>query len=91
MTQITNDMLTDWFPVEISPVRAGWYDVKYSMTHDDSRAHRYFFDGVEWTMPLSDGSRVRCAYGNNVSTVQEVWRGVTEEANFLLNWPWPKK
>lgn len=81
MTQITNDMKTDWFPAEVNPVRKGFYETKLAGV--DEIWLRYWDHNSWWY----DGAVefVECIVQDRE------WRGLTEEGALRAQWPWPKK
>jgi hypothetical protein len=79
------DPVTDWFPIDIEPVRRGLYQVRY-----DGQAEAFSYaswDGAEWciekpTSGAGSGIRPRVNRANMTS-----WRGLTEEgARMLTGW-----
>lgn len=81
MTQITNDMLTDWFSRDARPVRSGLYETRIA-PDDPVGVIRLWMNGAWWF----EGQvvQVRCA------VQRREWRGLTEEAKLYLSWPWDK-
>ena len=79
MIQITDDMLTDWYPRTETPARPGLYETRIGS--DDPVGVLRKWTGVRWIVPIQN---TECAIQ------RREWRGLTEEAKFYLSWPWNK-
>jgi len=100
MTQITEDMLTDWYSAESSPVREGVYELLNTSTGRTFYARR-----IEKLMYGKFVNVHLTGWSNGYSTPEEAaeattfgvvqdrwpWRGLTEEGLFRVQWPWPHK
>jgi hypothetical protein len=88
MTQITNDMLTDWISAEVKPVRPGVYQTLMKSGSVFWRA----FDGVDWRYTEAMWTDCRSptfARATKCSTLPEYfitdralrfsWRGLNKE------------
>jgi len=66
---------TKWFPADIKPVRAGWYETKSQLENQISK-FRWFFDGNEWVWFYYEST----LQGKNRCNCQNrVWRGLAKK------------
>lgn len=71
---------TQWFPVQIAPVRPGYYEIKYAGHPPVLRGmEKMFFDGIVWRFgPNADKS----IFGNVCvfdATDGDQWRGMVAD------------
>lgn len=74
--------MTEWFPVDISPVRVGWYPVKAgrnewfcdNKTEAVVKHTRRYWNGQEWQWINGRGRMRFAAVGR-----KDKWRGFVEE------------
>jgi hypothetical protein len=75
--------VTEWFPADVTPVRAGVYQTRtdYEKWLDDKDEWFQYWDGITWR---ATGTTVDRAYGNAPFSggdfVSVEWRGLTERA-----------
>jgi len=79
--KITDDMLTEWFPPEVKPIRPGIYLVK-KFAHVDWLYWRYW-DGDFWRTGIvyeCSAPDTRFSKGLSKASIQDVqWRGLNKE------------
>lgn len=85
MTQITNDMKTDWFPASVKPVRAGLYETERFQVTDAAAGIRLArWDGFNWRYVESTGLMPAGGRMEMCTRDGDRWRGLTEEAHARL-------
>jgi hypothetical protein len=63
---------TQWFHTRTPPVRAGWYEVRYSFAHP-YRTHMQWWNGGHWLF------RSDSIYSTDLNTHGGYWRGLAQE------------
>lgn len=68
-----NNQMTDWFPENIKPVRAGVYETAYC-----GKTYTYF-DGKRWGWSQPSLSKARKDLDTGGAFQKKSWRGFTKE------------
>lgn len=79
--KITDDMLTEWFPSDVDPIREGQYEIRY---YEGGPFRMMEYRSGHWYFESDlDGEEIESAFGvrGGCSSIAlgEAWRGLKEK------------